>query len=77
MGSDADLMAMSPPDTGEKAVSLQLVDRGFDVWFTNNRASHYSPNYSKAKNTEQAYWDFSFDDYGRFDNVANMKYIYD
>ena len=23
------------------------------------------------------YWDFSFDTLGKYDNVANMKYIYD
>ena len=72
-------MAMSPSPGSEegKAISMQLIDRGFDVWFTNNRATTYSRKYSKAEPWEQAYWDFSFDDYGKYDNVANMKYIYD
>ena len=79
MGSTADLMALSPAPGSEegKAVSMQLVDRGFDLWFTNNRATVYSPKYAKAEAWEKAYWDFSFDDYGKYDNVANMKYIYD
>ena len=66
---------MNPPV--ELPIALQLVDRGFDVWFTNARGNTYSKHNNLTYDWTPTYWDFSFDDLGKYDNVANMKYIYD
>ena len=77
MGSDASYMLASPSLGATLPVALQLVDRGFDVWFTNARANTYSKFNNLTYDWTPTYWDFSFDDLGKYDNVANMKYIYD
>ncbi len=77
MGSDASYMLSSMNPPVELPIALQLVDRGFDVWFTNARGNTYSKHNNWTYDWIPTYWDFSFDDLGKYDNVANMKYIYD
>ena len=82
MGGDASSMFYHSvtsmlPYKEELPVALQLVERGFDVWFTNNRGTQYSAVSNYTYDWTPTYWDFSFDTLGKVDNVANMKYIYD
>lgn len=77
MGSDASYMLNSLHPPTELPIALQLVERGFDVWFTNARGNTYSKHNDKYYDWTPTYWDFSFAELGKYDNVANMKYIYD
>lgn len=47
---------------------------GFDVWLGNNRGNKYSKLH-KAKNDDSKYWDFSFQEMGRYDIPAMIKKI--
>ena len=77
MGSDASYMLYSPTPGTSSPVALQLYELGFDIWFTNARGNTYSKTSLFFEDYSEQYWDFSFDTLGKYDNVANMKYIYD
>jgi len=51
---------------------------GYDVWLTNSRGNTFSRNHTKLNPfLDKKFWDYTFDDMGRFDVVANIKYVVD
>jgi lysosomal acid lipase/cholesteryl ester hydrolase len=56
-----------------------LSDRGYDVWMTNNRATLYSNQHinlgTAYGRTDPEYYNFSFDEMGKYDVPANIDYI--
>lgn len=64
-------------ELGEKSLPYLLQEEGYDVWIGNNRGtppsqSHVSKNPNKLNGD---YWDFSMDDYIRYDIVSEISYI--
>ena len=59
----------------ENSVGLYLADQGYDVWFGNNRGNKYSLSHTSLDIKSEAFWDFSFQELGRYDLPANLKYV--
>lgn len=48
-----------------------MADQGYDVWFGNTRGNFYSKEHVKYNpDKDKEYWDFSFEEMGRFDIPA-------
>lgn len=56
-------------------LSLELVDRGYDIWITNSRGTVFSNTHMKYTVDDAEFWDFSFHEMGQYDVPANLKYI--
>lgn len=74
LSSSADWVNNGGP---EKSLGFILADRGYDVWLGNQRGNTWSrkhvsldPDADKEK-----FWDFSWDEIGRYDLPAMIDYI--
>lgn len=56
-------------------LSLELVDRGYDVWITNSRGTCYSNQHVTYTTKDKEFWDFTFHEMGKYDVPANLNYI--
>jgi lysosomal acid lipase/cholesteryl ester hydrolase len=61
-------------NTEQKSIAIVMANRGYDVWLGNNRGTKYSLGSIKKRN-EKEYFDFSFQNMGRYDVPANIKKI--
>lgn len=61
---------------GDNSPALFFHQQGFDVWLPNNRGGKYSRGHIDPEITEARYWDFSFEEIGRYDTKAFVEYIY-
>ena len=63
-------------DTGETVWPLKLVDRGYDVWMTNQRATQYSNvNRKDGDWPDEARYDYSQAEMGIYDQPAFIEKI--
>jgi len=60
-------------DTG--ALAYTLADQGFDVWLANVRGNTYSLGHDKYTIEDKKYWDFSYDEMGKYDLPAFIDHI--
>lgn len=58
---------------GKDSPAFYLAEKGFDVWLGNNRAVY--PKHSTYTPKDQAYWDWSLDDLGKYDFPAIVTYV--
>mmetsp|Transcript_12862 Transcript_12862/g.9314 ORF Transcript_12862/g.9314 Transcript_12862/m.9314 type:complete len:195 (-) Transcript_12862:763-1347(-) len=59
----------------ELDLSLELVDRGYDVWLTNSRGSVYSNKHIQYDTKDNEFWDFTFHEMATQDVPSNLHYI--
>lgn len=59
----------------ERQLPFVLVERGYDVWFGNNRGNKYSKKHITLKSSDVAFWDFGLDDYALRDIPDSIDYI--
>ncbi|CAN7938446.1 unnamed protein product, partial [Ixodes hexagonus] len=52
-----------------------LADAGFDVWLINTRGTPYSNHHVTLTTKDRKFWDWSFDQIGRYDLAATIDYI--
>ncbi|CAN8023190.1 unnamed protein product [Ixodes persulcatus] len=52
-----------------------LADAGFDVWLINTRGTPYSNHHETLTTRDREFWDWSFDQIGRYDLAATIDYI--
>ena len=61
---------------GQRAVVLQAMDAGFDVWLGNNRGTRYSLWHKTLDaGKDDAYWDFSWAEEGTYDVPASISKV--
>lgn len=71
VSSAADFVINEP----DQSAGFLLADRGFDVWLVNSRGTPYS-NYHRTLTTKDPeFWEWSFDEIGRYDLAATIDYI--
>ncbi|XP_075726515.1 gastric triacylglycerol lipase [Rhipicephalus microplus] len=71
ISSAADFVLNKP----HQSAGFLLADRGFDVWLVNCRGTPYS-NYHRTLTTKDPeFWEWSFDEIGRYDLAATIDYV--
>ncbi|KAM0542747.1 hypothetical protein ACHAPJ_012630 [Fusarium lateritium] len=61
----------------QRCLPFELVERGYDVWFGNNRGNKYSKKSIHQSPTSNAFWDFSIDEFAFHDIPDSISYILD
>jgi len=61
----------------DKSLAYMLSDDGFDVWLGNERGNTYSRGHINLHLDDEAYWDFSFDEFIKYDLPAQVDKILD
>uniref|UniRef100_A0A8C4W184 AB hydrolase-1 domain-containing protein n=1 Tax=Gopherus evgoodei TaxID=1825980 RepID=A0A8C4W184_9SAUR len=51
-----------------------LADAGFDVWMGNGRGNTWSTKHKTLKPDQQKFWEFSFDEMGKYDITAVLYF---
>jgi len=69
--SDAWLIA--GPDHG--ALAFRLAELGYDVWLGNYRGNHYSRRHCTLDPEKNEYWQFTWDEMGKYDLPAALNYV--
>lgn len=59
----------------QRCLPFVLVERGFDVWFGNNRGNKYSKKSVKASSKSLDFWNFSIDEFAFHDIPNSIAYI--
>ncbi|XP_065494583.1 lysosomal acid lipase/cholesteryl ester hydrolase-like isoform X2 [Caloenas nicobarica] len=52
-----------------------LADAGFDVWLGNSRGNTWSSKHKTLKPCQKEFWQFSFDEIGKYDIPAELYFI--
>ncbi|NWX32542.1 LICH hydrolase, partial [Notiomystis cincta] len=52
-----------------------LADAGYDVWLGNSRGNTWSLKHKTLKPCQKEFWQFSFDEIGKYDIPAELKFI--
>ncbi|KAM4065272.1 alpha/beta hydrolase fold domain-containing protein [Hirsutella rhossiliensis] len=61
----------------KRCLPFELLERGFDVWFGNNRGNKYSKKAIHSSPTSVKFWDFSMDEFAFHDIPDTISYILD
>jgi gastric triacylglycerol lipase len=73
LSDSSDTFIVNSPD---KAPGFALARQGFDVWMGNSRGNKYSRSHIKYNpDTDNAYWDFSWQEMADFDVPAQVDYV--
>ncbi|KAK3298388.1 Alpha/Beta hydrolase protein, partial [Chaetomium fimeti] len=59
----------------QRALPFTLVEKGFDVWFGNNRGNKYSKKSIHSSPTSLKFWNFSIDEFAFHDIPDSIGYI--
>ncbi|ORY67437.1 Alpha/Beta hydrolase protein [Pseudomassariella vexata] len=59
----------------QRCLPFTLVERGFDVWFGNNRGNKYSKKSVKVSPATTEFWNFSIDEFAFHDIPDSIAYI--
>ena len=59
----------------QRCLPFQLVEKGYDVWFGNNRGNKYSKKSIRYSPIQSEFWDFSIDEFALYDIPDSIEYI--
>ena len=62
-------------DDAEISFPFILADLGWDVWLPNIRGNRYSRTHTQYTTSDPAFWNFTFEQMGTYDQMAYWKYI--
>ncbi|XP_069960382.1 lipase 3-like isoform X2 [Cherax quadricarinatus] len=71
--SSADFVVNDP----DQALAFILADEGYDVWIGNTRGNFYGQRHVKLSSRQPEFWDFSWNEVGRYDIPAMLSYARD
>ncbi|NXL91919.1 LIPM Lipase, partial [Alectura lathami] len=57
------------------SLGFLLADAGFDVWLGNSRGNTWSSKHKTLKPNQKEFWQFSFDEMGKYDIPAELYFI--
>ncbi|NXO87959.1 LIPM Lipase, partial [Sitta europaea] len=57
------------------SLGFVLADAGFDVWLGNSRGDTWSLKHKTLKPCQKEFWQFSFDEIGKYDIPAELNFI--
>ncbi|TMW69288.1 hypothetical protein Poli38472_001444 [Pythium oligandrum] len=58
-----------------QSLAYLLADAGYDVWLGNNRGSTWSRKHLDYVSTDRRFWDFTWEEMGKFDLPAMINYV--
>lgn len=61
----------------ESGIAYLLANEGYDVWMGNARGSKHSRRHKTLAPSSQKFWDFSWDEIGRYDLPVMIDYVLD
>ncbi|XP_065225620.1 lipase 3-like [Planococcus citri] len=59
----------------KRALAYLLADQGYDVWMINLRGNTFSSNHINYTAMDPEFWDFSYDEMGRYDLPETIDFI--
>ncbi|NXI28424.1 LIPM Lipase, partial [Sterrhoptilus dennistouni] len=57
------------------SLGFLLADAGYDVWLGNSRGNTWSLKHKTLKPSQKEFWQFSFDEMGKYDIPAELNFI--
>ena len=57
------------------SLAFVLADKGYDVWISNSRGNKYSRSHVSLNPSSKEFWDYSFQEMGKYDIQANIEFI--
>ncbi|KAG2513532.1 hypothetical protein BBO99_00008691 [Phytophthora kernoviae] len=58
-----------------QSLAFMLADAGYDVWLANNRGNTWSREHLDYTDDDDEFWDFSWEDMGKYDLPAEIEYV--
>lgn len=58
-----------------QSLAFVLADAGYDVWLANNRGTTWSREHLTYTDDDDEFWEFSWEDMGKYDLPAEINYI--
>ena len=59
----------------DNSIAYYFVNKGYDVWFGNNRGNKYSCKHEKYSTKDPEYWDFSFQEMADYDVPTFIDFV--
>ncbi|KAK9318909.1 Alpha/Beta hydrolase protein [Lipomyces orientalis] len=72
LGNSENFVCVTDP---KRCLPFLLVEQGYDVWLGNNRGNKYSRRHVSLQSTENAFWNFSVDEFALYDIPNTVDYI--
>ncbi|KAJ7555205.1 hypothetical protein O6H91_05G026300 [Diphasiastrum complanatum] len=63
-------------NTPSQSLAFILADQGYDVWLGNTRGSDASLGHISLSNQDKEFWNWSFEEHGKYDLLAMLQLIY-
>jgi len=59
----------------DKSPAFVAADAGYDVWLGNSRGNKYSRRHVEFNPAQSRFWNYDWQEMGKYDLIANLDYI--